>query len=317
MNYVRLNGLVFFNSEKLQFFAPLPFNRPNDHEDHALKSSFCQRRKTNTSSTAHNNQSLEVCFVIASYVASVDKADKIGNVTDFRLAAPHFGFYAFTNSETLVTPGWSKILTNFSYRRYITHSRHPKFLAWKTPMIETCEVVFYHDAYLNPLPDVKLWNSVASMVKNSTYGLLQERHPRKVKMNGEGPILEELSAILGSKKDIEQNVNAARKWLQQQPDFNQRALLYANTFFGYDPCSGYYRTLSQEFWNRYSLELDSWRDQPLWSYTLDRLNITPAVLPYPHTRLFHIGRMGHGGHKYSSTSDFDASQAISTRNLKH
>jgi hypothetical protein len=76
---------------------------------------------------------------------------------------------------------------------------------------------------------------------------------------------------------------------------------------GYDPTNENFQKATEYFWNHYSLEEDSWRDQPLWSYTLSHFHLTPLKLG----PLFRQNgdRMGHKGHKYDATADNDAAAA--------
>ena len=54
-------------------------------------------------------------------------------------------------------------------------------------------------------------------------------------------------------------------------------ILYLSSI-GYDPASPYYQKASEFFWERYKQELDSWRDQPLWAYTLHHFGIEPLTM---------------------------------------
>jgi hypothetical protein len=56
-------------------------------------------------------------------------------------------------------------------------------------------------------------------------------------------------------------------------------------------------------WPRYSLELDSWRDQPLWCYCLDHWNITPIPLEHKKIWKLQTKRMGKQGHKYKTEDE--------------
>jgi hypothetical protein len=77
--------------------------------------------------------------------------------------------------------------------------------------------------------------------------------------------------------------------------------------------------LSLKFWERYSLELDSWRDQPLWSYMIKKLNITQVPFPDNHQDFFNkiIKFRGHGGHRYSAESNTDAIVAARRNEEEH
>jgi hypothetical protein len=96
-------------------------------------------------------------------------------------------------------------------------------------------------------------------------------------MNGT-PMHTILMMIAVYKKNVAANTNASLKWLQKQADFAKQMPYYINKWFAYDPSNPKFQEASSFFWDRYSQELDSWRDQPLWSYVLHHFNITPEVL---------------------------------------
>jgi len=81
----------------------------------------------------------------------------------------------------------------------------------------------------------------------------------------------------------------------------------------YDPFNPLYQQVSSFFWSRYSLELDSWRDQPLWAYSLNKFNVTPMILNKTQQSLFKkvLRRRGFGGHAYESEAEVAMTQAIS------
>jgi len=92
-------------------------------------------------------------------------------------------------------------------------------------------------------------------------------------------------------------------WLKAQPDFEPSSTMYENSRIGYDPANTYYQQATNTFWNRCSSELDSWRDQPLWSYVLHKHNIVPLVLGL---RMKIPGQKNHmGSHVYSKAHDND------------
>ncbi|KAL3905708.1 MAG: hypothetical protein SGILL_009570 [Bacillariaceae sp.] len=119
----------------------------------------------------------------------------------------------------------------------------------------------------------------------------------------------EFKRIKRRKKDVKKNVQASLKWLRAQPDYNGTCTLWENNMFGYHIHSEVFQKAANVFWDRYSLEEDSWRDQPLWCYTLDHLNITPLLLPGNGKALFEksVKRMRKGGHRYKSEASVLAS----------
>jgi hypothetical protein len=142
---------------------------------------------------------------------------------------------------------------------------------------------------------------LARAISASEFGLFQNKHE-----DATGP-LDELDRVLARNKDILKNVEASKAWLLSQPDFRASCTMYANHYLGYDPKNIHFQKAAQFFWDHYSLEQDSWRDQPLWSYVLDRYSITPSRLG-THKALFreYWKRTGHAGHRYNEKTDNDA-----------
>lgn len=242
----------------------------------------------------------EVCFVTSSYSKKKKEMDKLLVVNN---KSPYLRFYLFTNmnDDEWPTPGWTKIVTHFKYRRIITHSRYGKFLGWKEPKIQACKAVFYMDACLRPSENQTMWRELAEIIATDEVGLMQWPHPK----NRTG-VIGEFLAIKDSKKDIDKNIVKSLQWMIAQDDLDVNATIYMNENFGYDPNSEVYQKLSQAFWDRYSLEEGSWRDQPLWAFMLHRYNITPIPYPVPYQQVWqrNNGRsLGHHGHAYTSEKD--------------
>jgi hypothetical protein len=83
---------------------------------------------------------------------------------------------------------------------------------------------------------------------------------------------------------------------------------------GYDPTNVHFQKAAEYFWNRYSMEEDSWRDQPLWCHTLERSHIKPIIFKSWLFREYKK-RMGNKGHHYGAAQDNDAaakSEAVPT-----
>lgn len=242
----------------------------------------------------------EVCFVTASYSKKKNEMDKLLIINN---KSPYLRFYLFTNlkDEEWSTPGWTKIVTHLNYRRIITHSRYGKFLGWKEPRIQSCKAVFYMDSCLRPSENQTMWREIAEIIATDDVGLMQWPHNQ----NRSG-VIGEFLGIKESMKDIDKNIVKSLQWMIAQDDLDTNATIYMNENFGYDPNSKVYQKLSQAFWDHYSLELDSWRDQPLWAFMLHRYNITPIPYPFPYKKVWHRnnGRaLGHHGHSYTSEED--------------
>ena len=228
-----------------------------------------------------------------------------------------YEFFYFTNLPNLLTPGWTKILLPDSemapIQRHITISRKPKFLAWKIePRIRTeCTVVMYMDGQFTPRPNkqAKLDRLTTSVVE-STYGLLQVTHPR----GAGGTLTKEFARIVSGTKDTQAHVDASLAWLTAQPDWNDHATLYWNAVFMYDPSNAFYRQASEFFWDRYSQELDSWRDQPLWAYTLHHFGIQPLTIRHDtlHSTIYEDFSL-KGDHHYANETSITVVKSTTVR----
>jgi hypothetical protein len=106
------------------------------------------------------------------------------------------------------------------------------------------------------------------------------------------------------KKELPKNVHASLAWMKEQEDFKDKVQMYQCTYFLYDPSSKNFRDATEFFWNMYSQELDSWRDQPLIAYTLHHFDMKPLDLDGHVLSVGGSGPgMGHGGHTYSEKDD--------------
>jgi hypothetical protein len=173
---------------------------------------------------------IDICFISSIFGPSVETADRPHDFTNYTMSnTTSFQFFMYTNLEDLETPGWTKVVRNFSYRRFITQSRWGKFMAWKDPEMKACQTIFYFDGQYKPGEqsgnEQKILN-LANTIKESKFGLAQKPHPNK------RSALKEFDKILKSRKDILKNVKASIEWLQAQPDFYNNCTLYENSAFG-------------------------------------------------------------------------------------
>jgi hypothetical protein len=170
-------------------------------------------------------QFYDVCFVSCIYANSKESADKPADVSTLSRANPSFGYFLYTNLVDLDTPGWTKVVKQFTYRRYITQSRWGKFMSWKDPEMQACQTIFYFDGHFEPRTvSADVFRAEADAIRKSKFGLAQIKRGHS--------IMDEFQMILDLRKDIPANVEAAKKWLQAQPDFNPQCTMYANCFFG-------------------------------------------------------------------------------------
>jgi hypothetical protein len=171
--------------------------------------------------------SIDICFVSSIFGPSIETADRPHDFSNIRMEnTASYQFFMYTNLEDLETPGWTKVLRTFNYRRFITQSRWGKFMAWKDPEMENCRTIFYFDAHFMPDRSQKWFADLAKQIRESEVGLAQRLHASKP------TAIEEFESILGFNKDILKNVIASVDWLNAQPDFYNNCTMYDNGFFG-------------------------------------------------------------------------------------
>lgn len=251
------------------------------------------------SELVNSTGSISFCFIVSVYAPWAAHADQLQRVDKL----PWYNqshFFAFTNLPKLRCKGWTQVVDRPPYRRLVTQSRYSKFWAWNLTRIQShCQVVFYMDSIGHIVGSYENFVALAEAIWQSPEGHAQYLH------KGGGGAFGEFRRIEVFHKDIDENIQASKKWLLEQPDFlppaKHNCTLYENRYIGYAvrPNTTFAKTVSECFWKRYSLELDSWRDQPLWCYCLDRFNVTPIPLD---TSLWQLRphRMGKLGHQYKS-----------------
>eukprot|EP00536_Pseudo-nitzschia_multiseries_P006095 jgi/Psemu1/14427/gm1.14427_g len=265
----------------------------------------------------NNNHPISVCFVTSQFSASSDRTDHLYDVrktTPLLHESPLYHFFAFSNLADLKAPGWEVVVQDLRhYKRWITQSRYAKFLAFRETRIrDRCEVVFYMDGILSPKDDPGLFQAEARRILESNVQLAQRLHPYG------GGAEAEFERIRSKKKDFQRNVDASLEWLRGRQDYHRNCTLYENNIFGYAIGSAAFQTAADFFWGHYSKEEDSWRDQPLWCYTLDHLDITPLQLTGNGKDVLFDqldSRTAKGKHTYKSESVVSA--ATYYESMKH
>ena len=249
----------------------------------------------------------DLCFVTSMFSPSSNKTDKLRDISSYNHSAP-FSFLFFTNLDDLEINGWERILmTDLPFKRMITESRWPKFMGWQHPRLQSCKVVVYSDANIPP-KDVALerWETeITHHALEASSGIYQRPNTR-VNSKRHMTVIEELEACVKDKKDLAKNVMAQIQWLKQQPDFNNTAFGYWNMILVYDPTNPKFQELMTTFWAHYSAEDQSWRDQPLYRYLVDKLKIIPETRK-SFSSFFHPkSGKNKKQHKYSSLDDHNA-----------
>ncbi len=249
---------------------------------------------------------VDICFITAQYASSVEQLD---NLVNLREEAPqfftdrnseHYHFFAFTNRKDWIEEasktkpkkskkkdsvnkdnGWTILVHEFppqTFQRFITQSRWPKFQGFRHERIEkTCDVVFYMDGTVLPVGSPWKFQTEARRILDSDVQLSQELHPHQDEDGG--GIEGEMTRCRKKNKDIESNLQKTMEWFQAQPDFTNDCTMYQNTFFGYAVKSKSFQRAADFAWGHFSQEQDSWRDQPLWCYTLHHFRTRPLIIP--------------------------------------
>ncbi|VEU37594.1 unnamed protein product [Pseudo-nitzschia multistriata] len=203
--------------------------------------------------------------------------------------------------------GWTILVKEFpphTFQRFITQSRWPKFQGFQhKQIVRSCDVVFYMDGTVLPIGSPWRFQTEARRILDSYVQLSQEPHPHQDEDGG--GIAGEMSRCRRKGKDIESNLKATNDWFRAQPDFTNDCQLYQNTFFGYAVNSPFFRRAANFAWEHFSQEKDSWRDQPLWCYTLHHFGITPLVLPGNLFR-YQAGRRGGNAHRHDESANNNA-----------
>lgn len=204
---------------------------------------------------------VRLCFLASVFGQWAANADRLQNVTRLPFYDnPMVHFFAFTNMPNMKAPGWQKVIRKYpQYERYITQSRVPKFLGWQDPtVLENCDVIFYMDSIGHIIGNFTDFQLTAREILASQQGHAQYLH------RGGGGAFGEFRRIEVFDKDSLENIRASKKWLNEQPDFDPNCTLYENRYIGYAINSTSFHQAAEFLWDRYSLEKDSWRDQPLW-----------------------------------------------------
>jgi len=249
--------------------------------------------------------------VTSVYGSSAETSDRPPDVSELqRIVYPESKFYVFTNMEDLEAPGWIKVIRKFDFKRFITMSRWPKFMAWQDPMIQSCRTVFYMDGYVTPAPEHKAdILEIANGIQKSDIGMAQNAASTKHRLENH-TLVDELKYIIRTEKDIMSNINATALWLQEQPDFKERnrCQVYDNCLIGYDPRNPNFQRAAAMFWDLYSSEEYTWRDQPFWCFTLDKLGMKPISMGGSRHDLFIVdsAHKAPGKHMYDASHENSA-----------
>jgi len=177
----------------------------------------------------------------------------------------------------------------------VRKSRYPKFMSWELleSLGKTCDFVGYCDGHMAPV--FQNWSQITDKIQAHDFGFLQSIHHNKDVLNG--GILREVQEIVKHRKDSKERIEKTIHFFQQYDpsvrlDYPQ---YFENNRFMYKFQDEKFRQITSEFWDIYTKEDITYRDQPLWNYLLLKNNLKPLV----HTTKILFQELGrYGFHSY-------------------
>jgi hypothetical protein len=234
------------------------------------------QQKMNGSRTLPTTTLSTPCFLTVLVAANGNFTEAIQNVGELGIRLPGYRYIVVTNDNTLDTKDWEKVIVRLDkdqWPKVKAHVTYAKFLGWTLPELAQCRVIFYMDALNVPVDNVTIWMDLEERVNASPGGLLAQLKPHN------RTVMELLKMLPGMQKETNEAAWRTIRWLEARSDFNNKTLCLWANFFGYNPSSSLYRMASMEFWSLYSHEGLTLRDQPLWSYIVEKHQLNPAYLP--------------------------------------
>lgn len=219
----------------------------------------------------------KICFVTSWFSKNKKKVDKEGIFEKNH----KYDYYLFTNLPDIKTD-LNKIVLNDidipNIKKYVTKSRYPKFMVWeyfkKNNMYY--DLIVYYDYHL--CPSNVDYNKYAHILNNNLFGCIFRTHPISLrKKHIIHDAYNELKYIVKCGKDHKYNCNKVKNFLLKQ-NLPPKQWLSENNFFMYNPNNELITDCFKDFWDLYSEESLSHRDQPLISYFIWKHKIKPVIL---------------------------------------
>lgn len=225
-----------------------------------------------------NNLNYKICFV-TSYFGSIEYFELSNNFPKIK----NIDYFCFTNlkKKEIGKMNWNIIEINndFLYtnkNKNIILNRYFKFMVWKflkEKMNKNYDFIFYCDHYLNPNSDIN-WIKICDRLNNSELGFIQYEHKRYY--NG---IKKDLEMIINNNTESKEIIDKSEEYLKKL-DKNislNTPQYFENTVFGMQVNLKKVKSLTNLFWNHYSKNYPSYRDQPLWNFLYLYKNIYPYI----------------------------------------
>ena len=240
---------------------------------------------------------MRICFITCVFANSYRGGDKPGNFDTIK----EFDYYLFTNlPKDSFKTSWNVInvdnqFNDTNIESNIIKSRYPKFMGWKIikdVLKKDYDVMFYCDAYIFPRPrhSVDFWINLGKQIIEHPCGIMIQNHQSRKAYS-------ECNHIAKVKKDTLERMNKTKDFLIKH-NFPDNVVMSANTTFGYNPNNKMLTDMFSDFWNEYSTNNTSHRDQPLMSYFMWKHGIKKwPGLPRNLFR-FDNKKIGFRGHRY-------------------
>ena len=243
---------------------------------------------------------MKLCFTTTLIAHPDYMKDTVGEFIPFN--TKEYDFILFTNLPGYTHPSWKVIYINDEtlnkyakidssktnqdmkqiMRNNVFKSRYIKFMGWKyikEILKKDYDVIFYCDAIYSP-STIKNWEELAIKIKNNESGLLQKLHPMRT-----DPYKECFNCVRcgkESKENMDKMVNYLRK-----VGAKEKKQIYENTSFGYDPNNKKITDAYTEFWDIYTENKFTYRDQPLWGWICQKRSIKAIHEGHIHTNVIH------------------------------
>lgn len=206
---------------------------------------------------------------------------------------PNYDYFLFTDiDEEHFDTSWDVInikdnpnISNLSSNT--RKSRYSKFMSWELleSMGKNYDVVFYCDAYVVPNTNMRRpnqsWNKIISDIMNEkTFPFMQKKHRRPEVC--EGGIMTELYNIKEQNRDSVESIQKTINFFKNyDSDVNlQYPQYFENTVLGYKFNDKTIRDFTRKFWEIYTKEDITYRDQPLWNFLLLKYDYKPLECDY-------------------------------------
>lgn len=218
---------------------------------------------------------------------------------------PNYDYFLFTDiDEEHFDTSWDIInikdnpnISNLSSNT--RKSRYPKFMSWELleSMGKNYDVVFYCDAYVVPNTNmrrpIQSWNKITSdIMDEKTFPFMQKKHQRTDVCKG--GIMAECKYIVECLRDTTESIQKTINFFQNyDPSVDlQYPQYFENTVFGYKFNDKTIRDFTRKFWEIYTKEDITYRDQPLWNFLLLKYDYKPLECDYLSWKSIRRNRLG-------------------------